>query len=96
MVQVLNLILLTAQELRGLREAIKRSFGSGASGEDREVFAKLFKVRGGRGGGGMEGERGGREERERRRGKRKRKRKRKAERVQPRNPVGVSPSSGRL
>ncbi|GMH78699.1 hypothetical protein TrLO_g1451 [Triparma laevis f. longispina] len=43
MVQTLNLILLTAQELQALRDILKRSFKAGSAAEDKEVFGALFK-----------------------------------------------------
>ena len=42
MVQTLNLILLTALELTGLRRVLKNSFQATASPEDRAVFTALF------------------------------------------------------
>jgi len=42
MVQTLNLILLTSTELGELRSALKKSFQSSASPEDRDVFTQLF------------------------------------------------------
>ncbi|GMH56378.1 hypothetical protein TrRE_jg4324 [Triparma retinervis] len=42
MVQTLNLILLTAQELQALRSLLKSSFSPTAPNEDRQVFAALF------------------------------------------------------
>jgi len=42
MVQTLNLILLTAQELQALRSLLKSSFSPNAPNEDRQVFAALF------------------------------------------------------
>mmetsp|Transcript_7725 Transcript_7725/g.19887 ORF Transcript_7725/g.19887 Transcript_7725/m.19887 type:complete len:686 (-) Transcript_7725:82-2139(-) len=42
MVQTLNLILLTALELTGLRHILKSSFQESASSEDRAVFTALF------------------------------------------------------
>ena len=38
MVQTLNLILLTAKELQGLRDILKRSFKANSATEDKEVF----------------------------------------------------------
>lgn len=43
MVQTLNLILLTANELDNLRDILRRSFQSEASDEDVQVFITLFK-----------------------------------------------------
>ncbi|GMI02008.1 hypothetical protein TrST_g6121 [Triparma strigata] len=43
MVQTLNLILLTAQELQALRDILKRSFKPNSAAEDKEVFGALFK-----------------------------------------------------
>lgn len=43
MVQTLNLILLTALELSGLRQTLKISFQESATSEDRAVFANLFE-----------------------------------------------------
>jgi len=43
MIQTLNLILLTANELDSLRSVLKNSFKSNASTEDKDVFGCLFK-----------------------------------------------------
>ena len=43
MVQTLNLILLTAPELAPLRKTLKECFRSSATGQDRQVFAALFR-----------------------------------------------------
>lgn len=43
MVQILNLILLTAPELTALRKGLKDCFHGGSSAEDRQVFVKLFE-----------------------------------------------------
>ena len=42
MVQTLNLILLTALELSGLRQTLKTSFQPSATSDDRAVFNALF------------------------------------------------------
>lgn len=43
MVQTLNLILLTAPELAPLRKTLKECFRPSATGQDRQVFAALFR-----------------------------------------------------
>jgi len=43
MVQTLNLILLTAPELAPLRKTLKECFQATATGQDRQVFAALFR-----------------------------------------------------